>query len=683
MSQFSERIHELFATPLTENVTLFSVMLAIILIMPIITKKLRLPQVIGLILCGVIVGPHALNIVDNSGAIGLFSTIGLLYIMFMAGLELDMNQFKVNRNRSFLFGFLTYLGPLLVIFPICYWGYNLGLLESFLVGSMFGTHTLIAYPAVSRMGVSRDPSVAVTVGGTILVDAGVLILLAVILGLAGGNLTLSFWVELVVSLLAFTGIMFFIIPRIGEWFFAHWHNEKYLRYIFIIFMVFLSALIAEIAGLEGIVGAFVAGLVLNRMIPAHSTLMHHIEFVGNALFIPFFLVTVGMLVDVGVIMQGPATIILAVILSAAALLGKYIAAFVAQKLFGYSAAQRNVMFGLSGARVAATLAIVLVAYNAGLLDEIFLNAAILLILITCITASFVTESAAKQLAIEHEHTNPEAQIHSSAANEHILMPVANPAHVDALMHFAEILRAPQSKHRTTLLSVVPDNAHAETNIRTFKKALEPHMNSEGGHKLRLATAIDPSLSEGIARAVREQLATLLLLGWPKSGLTDMIIGEKWRAVVHDIDKLIMWADLPAPLTKPRRIALFTLQNCELQSGFDDWFDKIVHIAEHFSMTIAHFGNSQTTLAMRKRLEETQKSIVLSETDVNPFDVLKNHDIIQDDDWLVFASARPNTVCHVPECEHIPGHWSKYYSDHNKILLFPAQPCEADEEFCNV
>ena len=221
MSGFNERMAELFALPLTKNVALFAVVLAIILIVPLITKKLRIPHVIGLILCGVAIGPHAAGIIDNTGAIGLFSTIGLLYIMFTAGLELDINQFKLNQNRSFIFGFLTWAAPLAIIFPICYFGYGLGGLESFLVGSMFGTHTLIAYPAVSRLGVSADPSVAVSVGGTILADTGVLILLAIILGLASGNLSAAFWTELIVSLAIFSAVMFFAVPRIAVWFFDY------------------------------------------------------------------------------------------------------------------------------------------------------------------------------------------------------------------------------------------------------------------------------------------------------------------------------------------------------------------------------------------------------------------------------------------------------------------------------
>lgn len=683
MENFIEHLAEIFELPLSQNVSLFAVVLCIILVIPIITQKLRIPHVIGLILCGVVVGPHALGIIDNSGAISLFSTIGLLYIMFTAGLELDINQFKLNQNRSFIFGVLTWAVPLVIIFPICRWGFDLGLLESFLVGSMFGTHTLIAYPAVSRMGVAADPSVAVSVGGTILVDSGVLIMLAVILGLASGNLTASFWIQLFVSLLAFSFVMFAVIPRIGVWFFTHWQRENYLRYIFVIFMVFVSALLAEIAGLEGIVGAFLAGLVLNRMIPKNSPMMHQIEFVGNVLFIPIFLVTVGMLVNVRVIMDGPRTVILAAILSGAAILGKFGAAWFMQRLFKYSNAQRDTMFGLSVARVAATLAIVLVAHRAGLIDDTFLNAAILLILVTCIVASFVTESAAQKLALERTQAYAAGTHAQENAYANVLVPIANPEHAHDLLEFSGILHDKSENAHVTMLSVVAESKFAEENIKnirnnilkTFKNTLDPQ-------KYRISSVIDTSVSEGIARAAREQIAAVVVLGWPSSGLTESIIGERWKAVIHDIDKLIVWCDLPMNPAKTKRIVLFTLKNAERECGFDGWFDIILKLAEYYSLKLVHVGTQEVTSAMQMRRDFLHKSIPIDAENDTPIDDPRIKNLIKDDDWIVFISARMNTFCHISLCEKIPEYLSKHYKSQNKLLIYPSQPYESpvDDEF---
>lgn len=676
-----ERLHEIFSTPLTNNVALLSVVLAIILIIPLFTKRFHIPQVIGLILCGTLIGPHALNIIDNKGAFSLLSTIGLLYIMFTAGLELDIHQFNANRRRSIGYAFLTMICPIAIIFPIAYYGFDMPALAALLTGCMFSTHTLIAYPAVSRYGVSHDVSVAVTVGGTIIVDAVVLILLAVLMGLAVGNLTTSFWVELGVSLVLFSIFMFLVVPAIGRWFFSHWHNERIQRYIFVIFMLMLSALVAELCELEGIVGAFLAGLMLNRFIPKNGTLMHNIEFVGNVLFIPIFMVGVGMLVDISVIMQGPATILLALLLSVAALASKWLAARISQKLFHYTAAQRKVMFGLSSARVAATLAIVLVAHRAGLLNDTFLNAAILLILITCIVASFVTEHAARALALEHAD---KAQHHDPATEERILLPIANPANAAALLRFANFIKSPVSDHRMTLLTVVADDHEAEVKIRQFREAATSVIKtSESPENFRVSATIDPSFSDAVSRVVRELHTTLLLMGWPHSSLPDIILGEKWRALVHDIDRMVIWADVPHAMTSPKRLVLFTQQHAEKEAGFDDWFDKIIWLANQTALPLIHIGTKDVHDAMLARLEETQKTVSLKyHEEAQP---QKAHKIITDDDWIIVVSARINTLSHSPECESFPIMLSREYANHNKLLIYPYQEIEhngdlPDDEF---
>ena len=668
-----EKFYEIFSTPLTNNVALITIILAIILIIPIITKRFRIPQVIGLIICGIIIGPHALNIIDNKGAISLFSTIGILYIMFTAGLELDIHQFNANRKRSIIYAFLTMMCPIAIIFPIACFGFDMPALPAILTGCMFSTHTLIAYPAVSRYGVSHDVSVAVTVGGTIIVDAVVLILLAVLIGLASGNLTFDFWLKLGVSLIVFSIFMFFVVPAIGRWFFAHWHNERIQRYIFVIFMLMLSALVAELCDLEGIVGAFLAGLMLNRYIPKNSSLMHNIEFVGNVLFIPIFMVSVGMLVDIGVITQGVSTILLAILLSVAALGAKWLAAWISQKSFHYSPAQRKVMFGLSSARVAATLAIVLVAHRAGILNDTFLNAAILLILITCIVASFVTENAAKALAIEHASRE---QQHDATTEERILLPLANPANAASLLNFANYIKSPASEHKMTLLTVVEDDAHAESRIREFRtSASKAIKNSDKPENFRISATIDPSFSEAIARVSREQHASLLLMGWPHSGIPDIILGEKWRALVHDIDRMIIWADVQHALTTPRRIVLFTLDYAENEAGFDDWFDKIILLANQTALPILHIGSSSTFEAMQARAAETGQNASIKHHD--PVSLQNARDIIEPNDWIIAIAARINTLSHAPCCKSMPAMLTNHYPSHNKLIIYPHQLFETD------
>ncbi|HET7361364.1 MAG TPA: cation:proton antiporter, partial [Salinimicrobium sp.] len=281
MNEFLETLHHEFQIPFTNPILVFSLILLIILVAPILLKRIRVPGIIVLILSGVVIGPYGFNLIENNSAVDLFSTIGLLYIMFIAGLELDMNQFKANRHKSALFGFFTFIFPLAIGFPVCYYFLGYGFNTSFLTASMFATHTLLAYPIVSKLKISKNQAVAITVGGTILTDTAVLLILAIILGNHEGTLNAAFWQKLGISLVIFSAIIFILVPRLAKWFFTKMENEKHSHYIFVLTIVFMAAFLAELAGIEPIIGAFLAGLALNRLIPASSALMNRVEFIGN------------------------------------------------------------------------------------------------------------------------------------------------------------------------------------------------------------------------------------------------------------------------------------------------------------------------------------------------------------------------------------------------------------------
>ncbi|HNK90779.1 MAG TPA: cation:proton antiporter, partial [Chitinophagales bacterium] len=430
MTSFFDHLTHEFTLPLQNPILVFSLILFIILLSPILLRKLNIPGIIGLIIAGVVIGPHGFFILEKNSAIELFSTIGLLYIMFIAGLELDLNEFKANRNKSLLFGFFTFIIPISIGFPVCYYVLGYDFNTSFLTASMFATHTLVAYPIVSKLGVSKNQAVAITVGGTLLTDTAVLIILAVIMENSQGTLTQEFWIRLGISLAIFSAIIFLVIPRIAKWFFEKLESEKHSHYIFVLSVVFFAAFLAEVAGIEPIIGAFMAGLALNKLIPHSSALMNRIEFIGNSLFIPFFLISVGMLVDIRVILSGPMALIVAGTLTMVAIFSKWLAAFFTRLIFKYSKAQGQLIFGLSSAHAAATLAIILVGYQAGILDENILNGTIILILITCIVASFATEKAAKTIIVESESDVSELVKSAEIQNEHILFPIVSATNIE-------------------------------------------------------------------------------------------------------------------------------------------------------------------------------------------------------------------------------------------------------------
>ncbi len=370
--------------------------------------KIKVPHIVGYILAGVLIGPYCLDLLKKNLAVDLFSTIGLLYIMFIAGIELDLVEFKKNSHKSLIFGILTFSIPIAIGFPVCYYLLGYPLLTSVLTSSMFATHTLVAYPIISKYRVSENEAVAITVGGTILTDTAVLIILAIIIGAKNGGLTTAFWLNLIGSLTVFTLVVFLVVPRVAKWFFSKPESGKTSHYVFILACMFFSAMLAQMAGVEPIIGAFIAALALNKLIPKPSKLFDNIEFVGNAIFIPFFLISVGMIINLKVLFSGEGAIIVAVTLTAVALIGKWMAAFFTQKLYHYSNNQRQLIFGLSSSHAAATLAIILIGYKSKIIDDNILNGTIILILVTCMTASIVTEIASKKM-VKKESMQPVEQ----------------------------------------------------------------------------------------------------------------------------------------------------------------------------------------------------------------------------------------------------------------------------------
>ena len=392
-----------FALPLQNPVTLFLLVLFIILVAPSLMNRLRLPGIVGYILAGVLVGPYGLHLLARNAAMELLATIGLLYIMFLAGLQLDMRDFRQKRNRSLIFGLLTFAIPILLGFPVCLYLLHQPLLAALLTASMFATHTLIAYPIVTRYHINNNEAVAVAVGGTILTDTAVLLIFSVIMGARHGQLNLAFWLHLVGYGGAFLLIILLLVPWVSSRLLPHLKGEA-PSFIYILLIVFLAAFLAQLAGLEPIIGAFTAGMVLNRFVPAGSALMGRVSFTGNALFIPFFLISVGMLVDLRVLLNGTFALIVAGSLTLVALAGKWLAAWAGQRFFRYDRVQRQLLFGLSSSHAAATMAIILAGYNAGIIGDAILNGTILLIMVTCLVASFVTQHAARAIAGRHPAT---------------------------------------------------------------------------------------------------------------------------------------------------------------------------------------------------------------------------------------------------------------------------------------
>ncbi|MDP2337928.1 MAG: cation:proton antiporter [Bacteroidota bacterium] len=671
-TNFFNQIAHQFERPFQNPVLVFAVILFIILLSPILLRKLKIPGIIGLIISGVIIGPHGLNLLEQNSAVKLFSTIGLLYIMFIAGLELDLKEFQRNKNKSLIFGFLTFTIPLVIGFPVCYYFLNYSITASLLISSMFSTHTMVSYPIVSKFGISKNEAVAITVGGTILTDTAVLILLAIILSSNSGGLGLSFWVQLIASLAVFSGIMFWIIPKVTAWFFQKLESEKSSHYIFVLSVVFFAAFLAELAGVEPIIGAFVAGLALNKLIPYSSTLMNRIEFIGQSIFIPFFLISVGMLVDISVLMNGPAAVIIAVTLSVVALIGKWLAASATRYIFRYSSDQRKLIFGLSSSHAAATLAVILVGFQARIIDENALNGTILLILATCLVATFITENASRRI-LTSEKDEP-LNKDTTYQDEHILMPLANLDNMELLLEFAVFLKNKKSKNPVTILSVVPNNEEAEKNLFKAKKNLQSlvKMASANETKVNIIATIDHNIGSGIIRASREVMADTIIIGWPrKTGLIERFIETKTASIISQTSKAIYICHFEKPLTHHKKMVVVCPPLGELETGFEIWLNRMSALSKELSLNIFCFCNPKSREAINLFFAQRKQNggfEFSEEFDLDNMHLLQKY--VSSEDILVFVAARRASVSHDNCMDYIQEKLEKQFGAHSKIIIYP-------------
>lgn len=661
--------------PLKDPVPIFSLVLFIILLAPILLRKLRIPSIIGLIIAGMLIGDHGFKIIQKD-SIDLFAKAGLLYIMFLAGLELDMTEFRKNRYRSMIFGAFTFFIPLTMGFVVCTYVLQFNFMATLLVSSMFATHTLVAYPLASRLGITKNEAVTVAVGGTIITDTAVLLILAVITGAQAGNLNTYFWVRLGISLAIFAAIILWLMPMLGRWFFKKIKDDKTSHFIFVLALVFASAFLAELAGVEGIIGAFLAGLALNQLIPHTSPLMNRIEFVGNAIFIPFFLISVGMLVDLRVLLKGPEALIIAGALTLMALSSKWLAALFTQLVFKYSANQRKVIFGLSSAHAAATIAVILIGYNMHIVDEHVLNGTVILILITCLVGSFVTENAGRRLAIQEAEGKPEADDQP----ERILVPVSNPDRIEALLDFAVMIKDSNAPTPIYPLAVVQDNEEAKEKIHLTNKMLEKAVIHAAATEsaVQVVTRIDLNVSDGITRATKELLISDVILGWTdKTSTTDRwlgnIFGTTLDNVLQRVWETVYVCNFHSPLNTTKKMVLVMPPNAEYELGFLHYMQKMFMLAKQAGARLLVFCNEKTQTITTAFAEQTKMSVDLS---FRQFDTIEDFLIlsreITRDDLVVVVTARKSTLSYHAYMDGIPAKLERHFKDNNVILLYPEQ-----------
>lgn len=666
--------------PLTNPVLKFLVILLIILFAPLLLNTLKIPHLLGLIIAGAIVGPHGLNLMERDSGIILSGTAGLLYIMFLAGLEIDLTDFKKNFKKSVTFGLYTFAIPMTLGMLAGLYALGFSMLSSVLLASMFASHTLIAYPLISKLGVVKNQAVTITVGGTMITDTLSLLVLAVVVGMTTGEVNAQFWLRLVGSLLAFGLFITLVFPLIARWFFKR-YDDNASQYIFVLVMVFWGAALAELAGIEAIIGAFLAGLSLNRLIPHVSPLMNRIEFVGNAIFIPFFLIGVGMLIDYRAFFKDTETIKVAIVMTLVAMIAKYAAAWLTQATYRFSVDERRLIFGLSNAQAAATLAAVLVGYNTilgdtatgepiRLLNESVLNGTILMILVTCTVASFVAQKGAKNLVLS-ELSTPEAD---DEHRERILIPVSNSETADELINLSVMIKSSKQSDGLYALHVVNNSS---TDGSADKQAHQILHNaavaaSATDNHLQPLFRYDINIGNGVTSAVRENKITDLVLGLhEKTGLSDSFFGNLTEGILNKCNTTTLIYKSTQPISTINRYLVVIPNKAEKEIGFAFWLIKVWNIARNTGAKLVFYANAETLEYLH---QVHQEHPILGEfvefADWNDFLVLSRE--VQKNDSLIIVLSRKGRPSYHPLMNRIPTFLNKYFQASSFILIYPKQ-----------
>lgn len=675
--------------PLTDPVLKFLLILVIILAAPLLLNKLRIPHLLGLIIAGAIIGPNGFNLVLRDSSIILSGTAGLLYIMFLAGLEIDLGDFKKNKWKSLTFGMYTFLVPMALGTLVGLYVLNFSMLTSILLASMFASHTLIAYPIISKLGITKDKAVGITVGGTMITDTLALLVLTVIVEMAVGDVDDWFWYRLGAAIILFFAFVMIVFPIVGRWFFKRC-EDNVSQYIFVLVMVFLGAYLAELAGLESIIGAFLAGMALNRLIPSTSPLMNRVEFVGNAIFIPFFLIGVGMLIDYRAFFTNWDTIKVGAVMIVVATVAKFVAAWLTQKTFRMSVDQWRVIFGLSNAQAAATLAAVMVGYNvilgetpAGepirLLNESVLNGTILMILVTCTMASFSAQKGAHNIAMNDVSEEKEG---TGEHQERILIPVSYEKNVTELVNLSTAIKSKKNKNGLFALNVINNQASDDKAFKQSKKVLNMAVTTASAtdNVLQDLLRYDLNVANAIISVIKEQGITDLVLGLHQGkGVVSSFLGNMTEAILGQSNVTTLIYRPIQPIATVKRHLVVVPARAEKEVGFPMWVNKVWNIIHNSGAKAVFYASEDTMVYLKEMYKKRPIEAEFSSFDDWDDFLIMSREIKSDDTLWVVMSRRERLSYHA-NMSRIPNYLNKYFQSNSFVLVYPIQAGETNNRY---
>jgi putative Na+/H+ antiporter len=664
--------------PITDPTLIFFVVLLMILLSPIIMGRLRIPHIIGMVLAGVIVGKYGLNILERDASFELFGRVGLYYIMFLAGLEMDMEGLKKNRTRVIVFGLLTFLVPFAMTYFMGVSLLSYTPLAALLLSAIMASNTLIAYPIVGRYGLTRHTSSTLSVGSSMMALFMALIVMASIVNSFQGEGGIGFWVLFVVKFFVYSIGLILVIPRLTRWFLRR-YSDAVMQFIFILAVVFLSAALSDAIGLEGIFGAFLSGLILNRFIPRVSPLMNRIEFTGNALFIPYFLIGVGMLINVRLLFQGTHILWVVFCLVLFGTLGKAIAAYLAAGVFRMPRLAGHMMFGLTSAHAAGAIAMVMVGRRLEISPGVYLfgdevlNGIVIMILFTCVISTVVTEWAAQRLRLKEKK---EPELVKTVNDEKILIPVKYPEYADNLVSMATMMRNPKLKRELVALNVVYDDVNMRHNQAEGQRLLEhlQHLASASDVPMTTQVRIAANIANGIKHAFKEFQASEILMGLHfHHNISKGFWGEFTRSLYNGLSRQIIITRIMQPLNTVRRIQVIVPSRAEFEPGFYRWLERLARMTENLECRIIFHGRKDTLQLINEYIHNNFASVRAEYVPMKHWNELPDLATkVSKDHLFVIVTARKGTISYKSAMERLPDEVNRYFKGKTLMIIFPDQ-----------
>ena len=666
--------------PITDPTLIFFVVLCIILFAPIIMSKLRIPHIIGMVLAGILVGQYGLNILERDSSFELFGKVGLLYIMFLAGLEMNLTDIKKRRRQFAVFGLLTFLVPFIVAYPVGTRLLGYSPTASLLLACILASNTLIAYPIVCKYGLQKHPSVALSVGSSMIALTLSLLILAAIVGTCGGEAgEITFWVLFIAKMVAFCAGAIFLLPRLTRWFFRR-YSDAVMLYIYVLSVLFLSAAVSEMCGLEGIFGAFLAGLIMNRFIPTVSPLMNRIEFIGNALFIPYFLIGVGMLIDISVLFHGLGTLWVVFCMVLFGTVAKALAAYSACFGLRLSALSGHMMFGLTEAHAAGGIAMTMVGMRmqmpdgSFLVDANMLNGVVMMILFSCIISSVVVERSSQCILLKEKTQDGEPD--KKGDDEKILLPLQHEENAAALVQVAIMMSNRKLNRGLIGLNVVYDDTNSGRNQSYGRRILAHAAATAVAADVRIQTQsrLSTNIANGIKHAFKENDASEIVMGLHRrTGPHDAFWGAYTQGLISEINRQITICRIACPLSTIRRIIVAVPSRVEFEPGFYRWIERLSRMAANMGCRIVFHGRQDSIRLVSEYIQNRHPEVRAEYEDMPHWKELTSLAAdIKDDYLLVIITARPGTVSYKPAFERLPEELTSSFARCSLMIIYPDQ-----------